>query len=55
MTTAEIVGTSNRVIAVDLTTGTFEIRDISDRDRLLYLGGKGLGLMIAQCENCHKA
>jgi aldehyde:ferredoxin oxidoreductase len=46
MTMAEIVGTSNRVLDVNLTTRTFEICDISNTDRLLYLGGKGLGLKL---------
>ncbi len=43
---AEIVGTSNKVLEVDLTTGAFTIVEISDKDRLLYLGGKGLGLKL---------
>jgi aldehyde:ferredoxin oxidoreductase len=42
----EIVGTSNKVLEVDLTTGTVTIIEISDKDRLLYLGGKGLGLKL---------
>jgi aldehyde:ferredoxin oxidoreductase len=42
----EIIGTSNKVLEVDLTSGTFSEFTISDQDRKLYLGGKGLGLKL---------
>ena len=42
----EIRGTSNRGLEVDLTTGEVRPFDISETDRRLYLGGKGLGLKL---------
>ena len=42
----EIVGTSNKVLEVNLSTGDFAISEISDKDRRMYLGGKGLGLKL---------
>ncbi len=42
----EIIGTSNKVLEVDLTARSFRVSDISDRDRELYLGGKGMGLKL---------
>jgi len=41
-----IVGTSNRVLAVDLTTQEFEVIEVPDIDRKMYIGGKGLGLKL---------
>ncbi len=40
----EIIGTSNRVLLVNLTTKQFETYHVKDRERRLYLGGKGSGL-----------
>ncbi|MCF8025466.1 MAG: aldehyde ferredoxin oxidoreductase family protein [Desulfobacteraceae bacterium] len=42
----EIVGTSNKVLEVDLTNQSFSVSEISDKDRRLYLGGKGIGLKL---------
>jgi aldehyde:ferredoxin oxidoreductase len=42
----EIIGTSNRVLLVNLTTKQFETYHVKDRERRLYLGGKGLGLKL---------
>jgi len=42
----ELIGTNNRVIEIDLTNGTSTIITITDDDRKLYLGGKGLGLKL---------
>ena len=42
----EIIGTSNRVLLVNLTTKQFETYYVKDRERRLYLGGKGLGLKL---------
>ena len=42
----EIIGTSNKVLEVDLTARSFRVSDISDRDREMYLGGKGMGLKL---------
>ncbi len=43
---SEIKGTTNKFLEVDLTTGKFEISEISSNDRKLYLGAKGLGLKL---------
>lgn len=42
----EIIGTNNKLLEIDLTAGSFEITDISPKDRKLYLGAKGLGLKL---------
>jgi aldehyde:ferredoxin oxidoreductase len=42
----EIVGTSNRVLEVDLTKKSFEVYTVSETERKMYLGGKGLGLKL---------
>jgi len=42
----EIIGTSNRVLLVNLTRKQFETYHVKDRERRLYLGGKGLGLKL---------
>jgi len=41
-----IKGTSNKVLEVNLTKKTFVISTISQSDRKLYLGGKGLALKL---------
>jgi aldehyde:ferredoxin oxidoreductase len=42
----EIIGTSNRVLEVDLTRTKVDIYEVKPRERRLYLGGKGLGLKL---------
>lgn len=42
----EIIGTSNRVLLVNLNAKQFETYHVKDRERRLYLGGKGLGLKL---------
>lgn len=42
----EIVGTSNKILEVNLSTGDFAVGEITDKDRRMYLGGKGLGLKL---------
>ena len=41
-----IVGTSNRILEVNLSDQTSNNLTIANDDRLLYLGGKGLGLKL---------
>ncbi len=41
-----IIGTSNRVLEVDLTTRQVQDIRVSQIDRTMYLGGKGLGLKL---------
>jgi len=41
-----IVGTTDRILEVDLTSGTVEVFTVPAEDRRLYLGGKGLGLKL---------
>jgi aldehyde:ferredoxin oxidoreductase len=45
-TMKEIIGTSNRVLEVDLTRTKVDIYEVKPRERRLYLGGKGLGLKL---------
>jgi len=42
----EIVGTSNRVLEVDLSTKTYTVYKVPEEERKMYLGGKGLGLKL---------
>ncbi|HNY49837.1 MAG TPA: aldehyde ferredoxin oxidoreductase family protein [Smithella sp.] len=42
----EIVGTSNKVLEVDLNTKTYTVYQVKDDERKMYLGGKGLGLKL---------
>jgi aldehyde:ferredoxin oxidoreductase len=42
----KIVGTGNRMLEIDLTTQRVKELQITDNDRRLYLGGKGLGLKL---------
>jgi len=42
----EILGTSNRVLEVDLSNKSSKIFEITEDDRKKYLGGKGLGLKL---------
>jgi aldehyde:ferredoxin oxidoreductase len=41
-----IAGASNRLLEVDLTEGTVDVFFVPERDRRLFLGGKGLGLKL---------
>ncbi len=41
-----IIGTSNKILEIDLTTNSYEIVNIGEEDRKLYLGAKGLGLKL---------
>ena len=41
-----IVGSSNRVLEIDLSSKKFNIYIISETERKMYLGGKGLGLKL---------
>lgn len=43
---AEIIGTSNRVLEIDLSTKQITEIQVTDQDRQLYMGGKGLGLKL---------
>ena len=40
----EINGTSNRILEVNLTTRTVKEFSVTEEERRMYLGGKGLGL-----------
>ena len=42
----DIIGTSGRILHVDLTSGAVEIIRVKPEERKLYLGGKGLGLKL---------
>jgi aldehyde:ferredoxin oxidoreductase len=42
----EIAGPSNKVLEVDLTTRTFTVYQVTEEERRMYLGGKGLGLKL---------
>jgi aldehyde:ferredoxin oxidoreductase len=42
----KIVGTGNRLLEIDLTTEQVKELQVTDNDRRLYLGGKGLGLKL---------
>ncbi len=42
----EIIGTSNRFLEIDLGSREVKTFSVSDEDRKLYLGGKGLGLQL---------
>ncbi|RLB87107.1 MAG: aldehyde ferredoxin oxidoreductase, partial [Deltaproteobacteria bacterium] len=46
MQTKEIPGTLNKVLEIDLPKKIFSAISISDQERQLYLGGKGLGLKL---------
>ncbi len=42
----EIIGTSNRVLEVNLADQSFSEYTVTDKERKLFLGGKGLGLKL---------
>ncbi len=46
METKEIKGTSNRILKVDLSQATFSVYEVSEWERRLFLGAKGLGLKL---------
>ncbi len=46
MKNKDIIGTSNRILEIDLTRKKIETHSIEEEDRRLYLGGKGLGLKL---------
>lgn len=41
-----VVGTNNRILEINLSTGETKTLKISEEDRKMYLGGKGLGLKL---------
>jgi len=43
---AELVGTSNQVLEVDLSAEKFSVYHVTEAERKMYLGGKGLGLKL---------
>jgi aldehyde:ferredoxin oxidoreductase len=43
---ADISGTSNKVLEVDLSSKEFSIYHVTETERTMYLGGKGLGLKL---------
>jgi len=44
----EISGTSNRILEVDLTERSVKVQTITDEERRMFIGGKGLGLKLFQ-------
>ncbi len=42
----QIIGTSNKILEIDLKTKTHEIYEVSPQELKLYLGAKGLGLKL---------
>ncbi len=42
----EITGTSNKVLEVDLASQSHSVYTVTDEERKMYLGGKGLGLKL---------
>jgi len=44
--TQDIRGTSDRILEVDLSSGSVEVYRVKPRERRLFLGGKGLGLKL---------
>ncbi len=42
----EIIGCGNRILYIDLTGKTWELFEVTEADRRMYLGGKGLGLKL---------
>ena len=41
-----VLGTNNKILEINLTTGENKLIKVSDEDRKMYLGGKGLGLKL---------
>lgn len=42
----EIIGPSNKVLEVDLTNRSNDVYQVTDKERKMFLGGKGLGLKL---------
>jgi len=42
----EIIGTSNKVLEIDLSSKSFSVYTVTSAERQQYLGGKGLGLKL---------
>jgi aldehyde:ferredoxin oxidoreductase len=42
----EVIGSNNRILEIDLTKKKFSETEINQKDRTMYLGGKGLGLKL---------
>ena len=42
----EIIGTSNKILEIDLTKKSFSVYNVNPLDTKLYLGGKGLALKM---------
>ena len=42
----EIIGTSNKILEIDLSTSKFQVTEIDEKDLQMYLGGRGLGLKL---------
>ena len=42
----EIVGASNRILEINLSSKQIKDYEIADSERKMYLGGKGLGLKL---------
>lgn len=43
---ADIIGTSNKVLEVNLSSQEFSVYFVTEKERKMYLGGKGLGLKL---------
>lgn len=41
-----IIGTSNKILEIDLSSKTFDMYTVSKEERKMYIGGKGLGLKL---------
>ena len=41
-----VTGTNNKILEINLSTGENKVIEISNEDRKMYLGGKGLGLKL---------
>ena len=41
-----IIGTSNKILEVDLSSSSFDIYNVNEQERTMYLGAKGLGLKL---------
>ena len=42
----QIIGTSNKILEIDLNTKIQTIYEVTDHERRLFLGAKGLGLKL---------
>jgi len=46
MAVENVTGSNNRILEINLSTGKTKIIQVSEKDRKMYLGGKGLGLKL---------